>query len=71
MENGDKFFAKVTSVLQSIGPGRFTITAAGPVTGGTGKLAGTQGIIRVTGTVGPPKAGFNEAQYEIDYRIEK
>jgi hypothetical protein len=70
MENGDKFFARVTSVAQNAGPGKFTITAAGPITGGTGKLAGIQGIVRATGTV-EPKGGFNETQFEIEYWIEK
>jgi hypothetical protein len=41
-----------------------------PVTGGTGKLTGIQGIVRTTGTA-EPKAGVNETQVEIEYSIGK
>jgi len=69
MENGDKFFARATSVAQNIGSGKFTITAVGPITGGTGKLTGLQGTVRAKGTV-EPSTGFNETQFEIEYWLE-
>jgi hypothetical protein len=70
LENGDKFFTRAALVAQSLGSGKITTTSAGAITGGTGKLAGIQGIIRTSGTA-EPKAGVNENQTEIDYSIEK
>ena len=70
MEGGDKFFTRAALVAQSIGPGNFTTTAAGSITGGTGKFAGIKGILRTLGTA-EPKAGVNDNQYDIDYWMEK
>jgi hypothetical protein len=70
LENGDKFFTRAALVAQSPGSGKIATTSAGPITGGTGKLVGIQGIIRTTGTA-EPKAGVNENQTEIDFSIGK
>jgi hypothetical protein len=70
MENGDKFFTRLNLVAQSLGSGKFTTTSAGSVTGGTGKLAGIQGIVRTTG-MAQPTAGVNENQTDIEYWITK
>jgi hypothetical protein len=70
MENGDQFFTRTNLVAQSLGSGKFTTTSAGSVTGGTGKLAGIQGIIRTTG-MAQPTAGVNENQTDIEYWLAK
>jgi hypothetical protein len=70
MENGDKFFAQTARVAESIGSGKFTTSSTGTITGGTGKFFGIEGIVQAVGT-DDPKAGFAEAQYDIEYRIEK
>jgi hypothetical protein len=70
LENGDKFFTRAGLVAQSVGPGKFTNSTAGTITGGTGKLLGIRGIVRSSGTA-EPKAGVNENQTEIEYWIEK
>ena len=68
LENGDKFFARMSLVAQSVGPGKLMNMVVGPITGGTGKLAGIQGIVRSAGTA-EPKAGVNENQTDIEYWI--
>ena len=70
VDNGDKFFARTTTLAQSPGSGKLTTGGAGPITGGTGKLAGIQGMVRTSGTA-EPKAGVVETQYEIEYWLEK
>jgi hypothetical protein len=70
MENGDKLFTRTALVAQGLGSGKFTTTSAGTITGGTGKLAGVQGIIRTTGTA-QPTAGVNENQTDIEYWFNK
>jgi hypothetical protein len=70
LENGDKFFTRAALVAQSLGSGKISTTSAGPITGGTGKLAGIQGIVRTSGTA-QPTAGVNENQTDIDYSIGK
>ena len=70
VENGDKFFIRTTTLAQSPGSGKLTTAGAGPITGGTGKLAGIQGMVRTSGTA-DPKAGVVETQYEIEYWLEK
>jgi hypothetical protein len=70
MENGDKFFAQTARVAESIGSGKFTTSSTGTITGGTGKFFGIEGIVQTVGT-DDPKAGFAEAQYDIEYRREK
>jgi hypothetical protein len=69
MENGDKFFARSSNVIQS-GSGKLATTQVGYITGGTGKLAGMQGIVRASGNF-DPKSGFSENQTDIDYSIGK
>jgi len=70
LENGDKFFTRVGLVAQSVGPGKFTNSTAGTITGGTGKMLGIRGIVRSSGTA-EPKAGVNENQTDIEYWMEK
>ena len=69
-ENGDKFFTRVTVLAHSVGSGQFTNMSVGYITGGTGKLAGIEGIIRSSGSSNP-KSGFNEVQTDIEYSIGK
>ena len=70
MENGDKFFTRGNLVAQSPAPGKLNNWVAGTITGGTGKLAGIQGVIRSSGSA-EPKAGTNETQTDIDYWFDK
>jgi hypothetical protein len=70
LENGDKFFTRAALVAQSTGSGKITTVSAGSITGGTGKLAGIQGIVQTTGKA-DPKAGFNEGQTDLEYWINK
>ena len=70
MENGDKFFARSSLTVQRASGGKLTGLSAGHITGGTGKFAAMQGIIR--GSVNfDPKTGFNESQVEIEYSLGK
>jgi hypothetical protein len=69
MENGDKFFARTDGVVQS-GSGKRTATQVGYITGGTGKFATIQGIVRSVAIINP-QAGFNESQTDIKYSIGK
>ncbi len=69
MENGDRFFARVTGVTQRTGDKLFA-PQVGFITGGTGKLAAIQGILRAS-TNFDYKTGFNETQIDIDYSIGK
>jgi hypothetical protein len=70
LENGDKFFVRSALVAQSSVPGKLTNAVIGTITGGTGKVAGIQGIVRSTGTA-EPKAGLNDNTTDIDYSIGK
>ena len=70
LENGDKFFTRSVLVAQSTGSGKLTATTVGQITGGTGKFAGIQGIVRTVNTA-DPKAGVNEGQTDIEYTIGK
>jgi hypothetical protein len=72
VENGDKFFAPYTSVVQSAS-GKITATTVGHITGGTGQLAGIHGIIRQIINIDPRPgaASPGDSQYEIDYSIDK
>ena len=70
LENGDKFFVRSSLVAQSGVPGKLTNSVIGIITGGTGKLAGIQGIVRSSGTA-EPKAGLNDNSTDIDYSIGK
>jgi hypothetical protein len=69
-ENGDKFFSRWSVVAQRDGMGKASFTLVGPVTGGTGKLAGIPGLMHQAGTA-DPKAGFNDNQTDIEYWMEK
>ncbi|HVT28541.1 MAG TPA: hypothetical protein VHE81_11060 [Lacipirellulaceae bacterium] len=71
MANGDKFFTRNISVTQTTS-NLNSNTQVGFITGGTGKLAGMQGIVRLSSifdTTG--KTGFNESQTDIDYWMKK
>ena len=70
LENGDKFFARWSLVAQRSGAGKSNATLVGPITGGTGKFAGIRGLVRQLVTF-DPKSGFNEGQWDIEYRMEK
>lgn len=70
LENGDKFFTRGTVLARSAGPGKLSNVTVAYITGGTGKLAGIQGIVRTTGSA-EPKVGVNETQVEIEYSIGK
>jgi hypothetical protein len=70
VENGDKFFSRTALVAQSDGSGKLSATSAGPITGGTGKVAGIQGMIRSVATA-EPKTGINDGQTEIEYWLAK
>jgi len=69
MENGDRFFSRTALVVQNAS-GKVTATGAGYITGGTGKFAAVQGIVRGV-VVFDPKAGFNDGQFDIEYSIDK
>ena len=67
LENGDKFFTRGSLVaIQGPEARNLTATTAGPITGGTGKLARINGMAR-TITLANPQTGMNETQIEVDY----
>jgi hypothetical protein len=68
LENGEKFFARLNLIAQR--SCKSTGTNVGTLTGGTGKFSGIRGVVRQLVTF-DPKAGFNEAQWDIEYSIEK
>jgi hypothetical protein len=70
LENGDKFFGHGAALVQNAGEGKYTAVVVGSITGGTGKLAGIQGVLRASG-IANPKSGFNEEQIDIEYWISK
>jgi hypothetical protein len=66
-ENGDKFFVQSsTVVVQNPGSTAFSATTVGPISGGTGRLAGLQGLMR-TSISADPTTGVNETQVELEY----
>lgn len=67
MENGDRFFARSASVVQTTS-GKLSATQVGYITGGTGKFVGMQGIVRTSVSFNPT-AGFAETQADIEYSI--
>jgi hypothetical protein len=69
MENGDKFFAQTAGVVQR-NTEKLAATQVGYITGGTGKFAGMQGIVRTSANF-DFKTGFNESQTDIEYSIGK
>jgi hypothetical protein len=67
LDNGDKFFTRGSLVaIQGSDARNLTATTAGPIIGGTGKLARISGMARMI-TVATPQSGTNETQVEIDY----
>ena len=69
MENGDKFFDRRAVVAQNPSGG-FTSTHVGHITGGTGKFAGMQGIVRASVNF-DIKTSVTETQTDIEYWIAK
>jgi hypothetical protein len=69
MENGDRLFARVTGVTSKTSE-RLAATQVGFITGGTEKLAGMQGVVRIFADF-DYKTGFAETQFDIDYSIGK
>jgi hypothetical protein len=69
MENGDRLFARVTGVTSKTSE-RLAATQVGFIAGGTGKLAGMQGVVRISSDF-DYKTGFNETQFDMDYSIGK
>jgi hypothetical protein len=67
MDNGDKIFARMegTAINDS---GKITVMIAGRITGGTGKLARIQGVIREMVNF-DPKTNSNENRTEIEYSV--
>jgi hypothetical protein len=70
MENGDKFFVRGANVTQTGAAGMLTANVVGHITGGTGKLAGIQGIVRSVVRF-DLKANSGGSQTEIEYSIGK
>jgi hypothetical protein len=69
VENGDKFFARTASVVQSAS-GKITATTVGHITGGTGRLAEIRGVVRQIINIDPRPGGApGDAEYEIEYSI--
>ena len=67
LENGDKFFTRGTSVtVQSPESSNLTVTTVGPITGGTGKLARINGMVRMS-ILASPATGLNETQVDLEY----
>ena len=69
MENGDKFFDRRAVVAQNPS-GKFTSAHVGHITGGTGKFAGMQGIVRASVNI-DVKTSVTETQIDIEYWIAK
>jgi hypothetical protein len=69
VENDDRLFARVTGVTSKTSE-RLAATQVGFITGGTGKLAGMQGVVRISSDF-DYKTGFNETQFDMDYSIDK
>lgn len=75
MENGDKIFARVNFVAQSVVAANgskkgATNLIAGPITGGTGKFLGIRGMLRFAAKF-DSTSGSNESKGEIEYWIDK
>jgi hypothetical protein len=69
VENGDRYFIQGTNVVQNV-EGKFTSTSVGHITGGTGKLAGMQGITRDVSNFNYT-TGFYEDQSDTEYWFDK
>jgi hypothetical protein len=69
MENGDKFFDRRAALAQGT-PEKRTSKHVGYITGGTGKFAGMQGIVRASTNI-DVKTSVSETQIDIEYWIAK
>jgi hypothetical protein len=70
-ENGDKFFVRNATIALS-SSGKITATTVGHITGGTGRMAGIQGVVRQVVNFDPRPGGVpGDGQYEIEYSISK
>jgi hypothetical protein len=70
MENGDKYFSRTITLSQGIGAGKNSYTSVSTITGGTGKMAGMQGVSRSSGR-SDLAAGINENESELEYWFVK
>jgi len=71
MENGDKFFVRLAAVIQN-SSGKITATAVGQITGGTGRFAEIQGIVRQVTVIDPrPGGAVGDSQTDIEYSMGK
>ena len=69
MDDGDKFFDRTTLLVQTTSE-KLVATNVGIITGGTGRFAGMQGIVRMSTTI-DPKAGVSETETTIEYSVGK
>jgi hypothetical protein len=70
MENGDRFFVRAADVTQASAAGMLTATTVGHITGGTGKFAGMQGIVRTIVSF-DLKQRSGGGQMDIEYSLGK
>jgi hypothetical protein len=71
VEDGDKFFAHSTSVLQSAS-GKITVTTVGHIVGGTGTARGNPRCYSTNHQHRSETGGAaGDAEYEIEYSITK
>ena len=68
LENGDRFFSVTSFVAHRTEVDEFLANTVGYITGGTGKLAKIQGVLKTTAKT-HPKAGTLEADTEIEYTV--
>jgi hypothetical protein len=67
LENGDRFFTRGSLIAtQSPEANNLKAVTVGPITGGTGKLAGIRGMARTLASANP-KEGMVETQVDIEY----
>jgi hypothetical protein len=67
LENGDRFFTRGSLIaMQSPEANYLRAVTVGPITGGTGSLAGITGMAR-TSAFANPREGMNETQVDIEY----
>jgi hypothetical protein len=67
LENGDRFFTRGSLIaMQSPEANHLRAVTVGPITGGTGSLAGITGMAR-TSAFANPREGMNETQVDIEY----
>ena len=74
LANGDKFFVRTQIVSHNASWADASRKGAenkttGPITGGTGKLAGLRGMTRNASTF-DPKTGSNTSRFDLEYWIE-